>query len=83
MRRLTATDAARHFSSLLDQVEQTGETFVVERRGRAIASIAPAAASSGREVKDILRSQAADPGWSSELRELRGSLAPETRSWNA
>lgn len=83
MRRLTATDAARRFSSLLDQVEQTGETFVVERRGRAIASIAPAAASSGREVKDILRAQAADPGWSPELRELRGSLAPETRSWNA
>jgi antitoxin (DNA-binding transcriptional repressor) of toxin-antitoxin stability system len=83
VRRLTATDAARRFSSLLDQVEQTGETFVVERRGRAIASIAPAAASSGREVKDILQARAADPGWSSELHKLRGSLTPEARPWNA
>ncbi|MDQ3320615.1 MAG: type II toxin-antitoxin system Phd/YefM family antitoxin [Actinomycetota bacterium] len=83
MRRLTATDAARRFSSLLDEVERTGETFVVERRGRAIASIAPAAATSGREVKGMLRSRPADPSWPAELRELRASLAPETRRWNA
>ncbi len=83
VQRLTATDAARRFSSLLDQVERTGETFVVERRGRAIASIAPAAASSGREVKDMLRSHPADSSWPAELRDLRAALTPETRRWNA
>jgi tRNA(fMet)-specific endonuclease VapC len=35
---------------VLDQVERDGETFVVERRGRAVASIAPAAAISGRAI---------------------------------
>jgi antitoxin (DNA-binding transcriptional repressor) of toxin-antitoxin stability system len=82
MRRLSATEAARRFSSLLDQVERDGETFVVERRGRAVASISPAAAVSGRVVKDLLRAQAEDPDWLKELAELRGSLEPEERRWN-
>jgi len=82
VRRLTATDAARHFSDLLDQVEREGETFVVERRGRAVASIAPAAVVSGRAVKDLLRAQQADGGWARELAELRAALQPEERRWS-
>jgi antitoxin (DNA-binding transcriptional repressor) of toxin-antitoxin stability system len=82
MRRLSATEAARSFSSLLDQVEREGETFVVERRGRAVASISPAAAVSGRAVKDLLRAQEEDPDWLRELALLRGSLAAEERRWN-
>src|SRR3954468_17189530 len=81
-RRLTATEAARRFSALLDQVERDGETFLVERRGRAVASIAPAAAVSGRVVKDLLRVQPADAGWTRELAELRAGLEPGVRSWN-
>jgi antitoxin (DNA-binding transcriptional repressor) of toxin-antitoxin stability system len=82
VRRLTATEAARRFSDLLDQVERDGETFLVERRGRAVASIGPAAAVSGRVVKDFLRVQPADAGWTRELAELRAGLEPEVRSWN-
>lgn len=81
MRRLTATEAARGFSQLLDQVEDEGETFVVERRGRAVASITPAAAVSGRAVKDLMRSQPADPEWPGELVQLRARLEPEERRW--
>jgi antitoxin (DNA-binding transcriptional repressor) of toxin-antitoxin stability system len=83
MRRLTATEAARRFSALLDRVERDGETFVVERRGRAVASIAPAAAVSGRAVKELLRGQTADPSWAGELAALRASLEREERHWNA
>jgi antitoxin (DNA-binding transcriptional repressor) of toxin-antitoxin stability system len=79
MRRLTATEAARRFSDLLDSVERNGETFVVERRGRAVASIRPAAPVSGRTVKDLLRAHAPDPGWQRELADLRGSVEPEER----
>jgi antitoxin (DNA-binding transcriptional repressor) of toxin-antitoxin stability system len=82
VRRVSATEAARRFSDLLDQVERDGETFVVERRGRAVASIAPAAVVTGRTVKDVLRSQDPDPAWARELIELRRSLAPEERRWN-
>ena len=82
MRRVSATDAARRFSDLLDQVERDGETFVVERRGRAVASIAPAATVSGRALKELLRSQGPDPAWVEELAELRRSVAGEDRRWN-
>jgi len=82
MRRLTATEAARRFSDLLDRVEQDGETFVVERRGRAVASIAPAAPASGAAIKDLLRSVSRDEDWSAELTELRSALRPEDRRWS-
>jgi antitoxin (DNA-binding transcriptional repressor) of toxin-antitoxin stability system len=80
---LSATEAARRFSDVLDQVERDGETFVVERRGRAVASIAPAAASSGRTLKTLLRAQEPDPGWARDLQRLRASVEREDRRWNA
>ena len=82
MRRLTATEAARRFSQLLDAVEARGETFVVVRRGRAVATIAPATAADGKTVKAILRTNGPDRAWASELRALRAGLTPEDRGWN-
>jgi antitoxin (DNA-binding transcriptional repressor) of toxin-antitoxin stability system len=38
---VSATDAARRFSDLINRVCYEGETFVVERGGRAICQIAP------------------------------------------
>ena len=81
MRRLTATDAARRFSQLLDAVERRGESFVIVRRGHAVARIEPARAANGRHVKEILRSNPPDRRWESELRELRAALAIEDRVW--
>ena len=81
MRRLSATDAARRFSELLDAVERRGESFLVVRRGRAVARIEPARATNGKLVKEVLRSNPPDPRWASELGELRAGLAVEDRSW--
>jgi prevent-host-death family protein len=81
MRRLTATDAARRFSQLLDAVERRGESFVIVRRGHAVARIEPARAANGRRVKEILRSNPPDRRWASELTELRAALAIEDRVW--
>jgi prevent-host-death family protein len=82
VRSLTATDAARRFSELLDAVERRGESFLVVRRGRAVARIEPARAANGKLVKEILRSNPADHEWASELRELRAALTIEERPWN-
>lgn len=81
MRSLSATDAARRFSELLDSVERRGESFVVVRRGRVVARIEPAGATNGQEVKELLLSAPRDRLWASELRELRASLAIEDRAW--
>ncbi len=82
MKRMSATDAARHFSELLDEVEHGGQTFVVERHGRVVASIGPTTATSGKAVKELLRSQPRDEQWPKQLDELRASLTTEDRPWN-
>ena len=82
MRTLSATDAARRFSELLDAVERRGESFLVLRRGHAVARIEPARAANGKLVKEILRTNPPDGDWANELRELRASLGIEERPWN-
>jgi len=82
MRQLSATDAARQFSDLLDSVEAKGESFVVVRHGRAVATIGPAVAGTGRALKEALRKHPPDPEWAGELRELREEVGPATDPWH-
>ena len=53
MRTITATDASRGFSELLDAVEN-GETILVTRGNRTIAQITPAPAATGRALRAAL-----------------------------
>ena len=82
MRRLSATEAARKFSDVLDAVESRGETFVVVRHGRAVARISPAGAGRGASVKEALRTAPRDPTWGADLRKMRSALQVEERRWN-
>lgn len=82
MKRLSATDAARRFSHVLDAVERRRESFVVIRHGREIATIAPASSATGRRLKEILSAHHADPSWSSELQALRESLGGDRDPWS-
>jgi antitoxin (DNA-binding transcriptional repressor) of toxin-antitoxin stability system len=82
MKEITATDAARRFSEVLDAVEQQHRTFVVRRSGKVVATIGPAAHASGRALKSILRRHELDPGWAEELAELRRGLTAENRHWH-
>ena len=74
MKRLTATEAARRFSEMLDAVEDLGETFVVVRNGRSVAQVGPVAAGRGATVKEALRAHPRDAGWTDEPRKLRSGL---------
>jgi prevent-host-death family protein len=53
MREITASEASRNFKAVLDSVEH-GETVVVTRGGRRIASIAPAPAATGAALNAVL-----------------------------
>jgi prevent-host-death family protein len=53
MHEISASEASRNFSAVLDSVEH-GETIVVTRAGRRIASIAPAAAATGTVFNAVL-----------------------------
>ena len=53
MREVTASEASRNFSAVLDSVER-GEVIVVTRAGRRVASIAPTPAATGAVLNAVL-----------------------------
>jgi prevent-host-death family protein len=81
LKQLSATEAARRFSEVLDRVERSGESYVVVRHGRAVATIGPASGGTGKALKDALRANRPDPDWPGELRDLRDSVGPVTDPW--
>ena len=70
--RVSATEAARSFSDLLNRIRYRGEEFVVERAGEPICRMTPAAptkALSLRELAALLREvPKADAGFASDVR---------------
>ncbi len=53
MRTITATEASRRFSDLLDAIE-AGDTVTVTRGNRPIAEIRPASRRTGRDLRAAL-----------------------------
>jgi len=82
VRDISATDAARGFSELLDAVEHSGESFVVVRRGRAVARIVPTPTANGRALKDLLLGTTIDRGWADDIAAARGLVCVEERAWD-
>ena len=80
MADITATEAARSLSRVLDAVEHHGEFFTVRRHGRAVARIVPLSSGSGREVKDLLARSVPDTQWMSDISDLRRLAQVEQRS---
>jgi prevent-host-death family protein len=75
MPEVTATDAARRFSDLLDSVEHDGEHYTIIRHGRAFAQIDPVSRGRGSDTKDLLRRSGPDPEWATSLDEVRALVA--------
>lgn len=76
LKQLSATDAARRFSEVLDRVGRNGESVVIVRHGRAVATIGPAGAGTGKALKKVLRARRPDPDLVDEVRELREFVGP-------
>lgn len=82
MKQLSATDAARRFSEVLDEVERGGESYVVVRHGRPVATIGPASGGTGKALKGVLRAHRPDDAWADEVRELREGLESVADPWH-
>lgn len=82
MKQLSATDASRRFSEVLDEVERDGESYVVVRHGRAVATIGPANGGTGKALREALRANPPDEAWADEVRELREGMDPVTDRWD-
>jgi prevent-host-death family protein len=80
VRELTASEASRHFSALLDAAER-GETIVVTRSGHRVALIAPAPRANGaalRAVFDRWRGNAAlDDSFAEHVAAARSAASPD------
>jgi antitoxin (DNA-binding transcriptional repressor) of toxin-antitoxin stability system len=70
--RVSATEAARTFSDILNRIRYRGEEFVVERGGEPVCRMSPAAASKRLTLSDlasVLRElPKADAGFASDVR---------------
>jgi prevent-host-death family protein len=81
VKQLSATEASRRFSEVLDEVDRSGETYVVVRHGRAVATIGPAKGGTGSALKEALRGTKPDGAWAEELKRLRESIEPAADPW--
>jgi prevent-host-death family protein len=76
---VSATDAARNFSDILDAVEHRGERFTIMRRGKVVAQLDPVSVGKGSDFKAMLRRHRTDPGLARDIAEVRELLVIETR----
>ena len=79
MPEVSATEAARNFSDILDAVEHRGEHFTIVRRGRVVAHLDPVATGKGADVKALLRRHEPDPGFATDVASVRSLLEIEAR----
>lgn len=80
---MTATDAARSFSELLNRVAK-GEEIEVTRSGAAVAVISPPKSrliSAGRFRELIATAPAPDVEFAHDIRAARESVGPPEDSW--
>ena len=83
---LSATDAVRSFSDLLNRIRYRGEEFVVERAGEPVCRMTPAAPAktlSFRDLAILLRdTPQPDAGYASDVRRAaRGQGRPPRSPW--
>jgi prevent-host-death family protein len=76
---ISATEAARRFSDLLDAVEHRGEEFTIVRRGAVVAQLTPATRGRGDDLKALLRRHRPDDLWQDDLATVRGLVETDER----
>ena len=82
---MTATDAARSFSELLNRVAN-GEEIEVTRSGAAVAVISPPKSrliSAGRFRELIAAAPAPDAEFADDIRAARTSVGPPEDAWQS
>jgi prevent-host-death family protein len=80
VKEISASEAARNFSAVLDATEQ-GESVVVTRSGRRVALIAPAPRANGGAVLDLFERwrghPAFDDSFEAHVNTARSSVSAE------
>ncbi len=82
MNHVSATEASRNFSALLDRVVNQGEQYTIVRHGRVVAQLLPAPPFTGADLKALLRGHRGDKDWLREMGELRADTLDEAQTWH-
>jgi prevent-host-death family protein len=78
---MTATEASRSFAALLDAVER-GESFVITRGGRRIASLGPAPLANGAALRSLLEA-GPDPDFAADVESALRLIDVDAVEWPA
>jgi prevent-host-death family protein len=85
--KVSATEAARNLSDLLNRVRYRGERFTVVRGGEEVAEIVPAKQGSGVTLRALRRALAAlpapDDDFAADLERIRAEQPPAEPSWRS
>ncbi len=87
---ISATEAARSFSEVLNQVQYRDTSFSIERGKKIVARLVPAALPEGLALAELNHLVAnlpplapAEAGrWRSEIETIRKPRRPQTRKWD-
>jgi prevent-host-death family protein len=84
MRIMTASEASRAFSAVLDRAER-GETTVITRAGRRIATITPAPAATWGAFRAVLAdwTPANDDTFEADVRAAREAVTVDEDPWQS
>ena len=86
---ISATEAARSFSEVLNQVQYRDTSFSIERGRKIVARLVPAALPAGLPLADLNRLFAELPPlgkaeashWRAAIRTFRRAQRPQVRKW--
>jgi antitoxin (DNA-binding transcriptional repressor) of toxin-antitoxin stability system len=82
--KVTATEAARNFSDLLNRVRYGGETFVILRGGEAVGQLAPVEPSQAPTFREFLammkETEWPDDQFGSDLEAIQSEQLPPGES---
>ncbi|WP_241027985.1 type II toxin-antitoxin system Phd/YefM family antitoxin [Streptomyces verrucosisporus] len=78
---MTATEVSRNFASVLDMAEH-GETIVITRGGRRLATLGPTSAGNGAALKEFFATHHFDESFADDVAAVRDLLTDEvSASW--
>jgi antitoxin (DNA-binding transcriptional repressor) of toxin-antitoxin stability system len=84
-KRISATELARHLGDILGRIRYQGESFTVERNGRAVARLTPVrepqAATVAQAFSVWKEAIGSDPDLAKDLERVRAADRPPGNPW--
>ena len=81
---ISATEAARNLGDCLARIKHTGETFILSKNDKPVATLGPIAGATTvtlREIWDLWRTLPGDPTFADDLAAVNSADRPPKNPW--